>query len=44
MLVRPSGSVMVLNEEQPMNAALLMLVRPWGSVMLLNEEQPSSAW
>jgi len=38
MLVRPEGSSINVNEEQPAKALPPMLVRPAGSVIDVNEE------
>ena len=40
MLVRPAGSAIDVNEEQPQKASSPMLVRPGGSAIDVNEEQP----
>ena len=43
MLVRPAGSSIDVNEEQPRKAHSPMLVRLAGSSIDVNEEQPSKA-
>jgi hypothetical protein len=43
MLVRPAGSSIVVNEEQPRKVLFSMLVRPVGSSIDVIEEQPRKA-
>ncbi|KOO34399.1 ser thr protein kinase [Chrysochromulina tobinii] len=43
MLVRPAGSSIVVNEEQPRKVLLSMLVRPRGSLIDVIEEQARKA-
>ena len=40
MLVTPSGMVMIVRLEQPLNALLPMLVTASGMVMLVSPVQP----
>jgi hypothetical protein len=43
MLVRPAGSSIVVNEEQPRKVLSPMLVRPRGSLIDVIEEQARKA-